>query len=115
MAHKNSIDVILSRLEKFTYQAPDSACGTCRKNYDSVVATARERVARYFDGLCLDCMDRSKPKTGDRDDDYWRHNELDETEFIRDRKFVHKQPSWYFSFMGRREDRERFRGPKKGT
>lgn len=112
-AQRNSVASILLRLKEFTYKAPVSACAICHADYETNVAKARQRVKSYFDGLCLDCMDRSKPRSGDTDKDYWKHNELSETDIIRSCRFVHKQPTWYFSFMGRQEDRERFKKPKR--
>ena len=99
---------ILDRLGKFNFEAKASACGTCRHNYKSNVEHIQQYVSVYFDGLCLDCLDRSKPKLGDPDMDYWRHNRLKEDEVVRGCRFRHKQPTWYFSFNGRKEDRDRF-------
>jgi hypothetical protein len=46
-------------------------------------------------------MDASKPKLSSDDEDYWKHTNLgvawDEGCRIR-----HRQPSWYFSFLGRK-------------
>ena len=107
-AQRNSISHILGKLKSFSYEAPTGACGSCRMNYGTHVDEAREHVGSYFDGLCLDCMNRSKAKLGDVDKDYWQHNNLSEKEIIKGCRFEHKQPTWYFSFMGRKEDRERF-------
>lgn len=112
-AQRNSIDRILCKLKGFSYEAPKGACVSCRMDYGSHVDKARKHVESYFDGLCLDCMDRSKAKLGDSDNDYWQHNQLSENEFIKGCRFPHKQPTWYFSFMGRKEDRERFREHKR--
>ena len=109
------MESILLRLKGFTYNAPQSACDVCRADYKENVASARERVESYFDGLCLDCMDKSKPKSGDTDEDYWEHNELSESDIIEGCRFAHKQPTWYFSFMGRKEDRERFKRPHRNS
>lgn len=114
-AQRNSVNELLGRLAKFKYSVPESACMTCHYDYEQNVANTRANVKSYFDGLCLDCMDRSKPRTGDTDKDYWQHKELLETAVIRTCRFVHKQPTWYFSFMGRREDRERFKRLRKGN
>lgn len=65
------------------------------------------RVNGYFHGLCLDCLDRSKPKVGDVDMDYWEHDQLKEHEWVHGCRFNHKQPTWYFSFNGRKEERDR--------
>ncbi|KAL8897858.1 MAG: hypothetical protein Q9207_006987 [Kuettlingeria erythrocarpa] len=104
--HK-SINEILENLTKFSYEAPAGACVLCRQNYKNIVTRVEENVSAYFDGLCLDCLDRSKPKTGDVDMDYWRHHELKEHEYTSGCRFPHRQPTWYFSFNGRKEERDR--------
>lgn len=105
---KRQVSQILDGLNTFSYKAPQSACRFCQKDYEKHVRDAVNYVRRYFDGLCLDCMDKSKPKTEDYDLDYWYHSELGSTGqsgwdsgcCVR-----HGEPTWYFSFMGRKEDR----------
>ncbi|KAL9004687.1 MAG: hypothetical protein Q9188_002502 [Gyalolechia gomerana] len=89
-----SIREILDRLARFSYEAPTSACGQCQQDYKGIVARAVYRVQVYFDGLCLDCLDRSKPKTGHVDLDYWFHDKLREYEWVRGFRFPHGQPTW---------------------
>ena len=98
---------ILDRLESFNFEAKSSACGPCRKDYGGMVRRTEKKVREYFDGLCLDCLNRSKPKLGNTDMDYWRHNDLKEHEWVMGCRFPHKQPTWYFSFNGRKEERDR--------
>ncbi|KAI4126790.1 MAG: hypothetical protein LQ338_003575 [Usnochroma carphineum] len=104
---RNSIDDILQNLTKFSYEASASACGKCRQDYKGIVARVASSVRGYFNGLCLDCLDHSKPKTGDIDQDYWCHDKLKEYEWVHGCRFPHKQPTWYFSFNGRKEERDR--------
>ena len=104
---------ILDCLEKFKFEAKPSACGVCRRDYNGPIEETVKFVRYYFDGLCLDCLDRSKPKSKDPDMDYWRHNELKEHQWVTGCRVRHKQPSWYFSFMGRKEDRDRFMGRRR--
>ena len=98
---------ILDRLESFNLEAKSSACGPCRKDYGGMVTRTEKKVREYFDGLCLDCLNRSKPKLGSTDMDYWRHNDLKEHDWVKGCRFPHKQPTWYFSFNGRKEERDR--------
>ena len=104
---KTSMGEILDNLQRFSYEAAPGACSSCKQNYNAIVAGVESQVRTYFDGLCLDCLDRSKPKLGDTDRDYWRHHKLSEDEWTSGCRFPHKQPTWYFSFNGRKEDRDR--------
>ena len=104
---------ILDRLKNFKFEAKSSACGTCRRDYKVTVSSIENYVRHYFDGLCLDCLDRSKPKLGDTDMDYWRHHKVKEHEWVKGCRFRHKQPTWYFSFNGRKEERDRLMKEKK--
>jgi len=47
----------------------------------------------------LDCM--TKSKFGDHDADYWHHADR-HVAWDSECRVNHDQPSWYFSFMGRR-------------
>lgn len=107
-AAKNSIECLFQILDKFSYRAKDSACKSCREDYCIHIKEVVSRVRSYFDGLCLDCLDRSKPRLGDRDNDYWLHNDLDAEDWDRKCRITHGEPSWYFSFMGRKEDMDQF-------
>ena len=98
---------ILGNLQRFSYEAAASACGSCHQDYKGIVERVASSVEKYFDGLCLDCLDRSKSKTGSIDKDYWRHHKLTEYEVVHGCRVPHKQPTWYFSFMGRKEERDR--------
>ena len=106
---RSPMRTILQRLDKFSITVEKGACTSCHKDYEEAVKNAQTKTLGYFDGLCLDCMDRTKPVTKDADMDYWKHNTLRESEFIRGcRTGEHGQPTWYFSFMGRTEIRDRF-------
>lgn len=68
---RSSVAEILSRLEPFTMEKHGS-CSLCSTDWEAQVADARIKTLQYFDGLCIDCMDRSRPKRGNGDVDYWR-------------------------------------------
>ncbi|PYH65897.1 uncharacterized protein BO88DRAFT_418063 [Aspergillus vadensis CBS 113365] len=111
----DSIKKMLERLRLFdaknmrTYTNPNTGqvqpCHRCNKAWGAIVGRAANTVAKYFDGLCLDCMDLSKDlqSDGDRDEDYWKHNDMQKWD--TGCRVRHGEPSWYFSFMGRREKR----------
>ncbi|KAG2412945.1 hypothetical protein HFD88_010504 [Aspergillus terreus] len=113
-AWKLSINTMLERLGRFDEErmrkriagdvGEKRLCRLCNQSWGQVVKKAADVVRKYFDGLCLDCMDTSKSMTGLKEyhDDYWQHNE------VRNRydslcRIRHGEPTWYFSFMGRRE------------
>ena len=113
LGQKNSMQRLLNRLGSFQYNASEMGCMKCKQDYMAVVRGVVRNAQGYFDGLCLDCMNASKAKTETSDTDYWEHSRLTEDEYIRGcRVRRHKQPTWYFSFMGRREERDRFRKDK---
>ena len=53
-------------------------------------------------GFLLDCMNSSNPKLGDADEDYWKHTNLC-VHWDAGCRIRHQQPTWYFSFLGRRQ------------
>jgi hypothetical protein len=59
--------------------------------------TACAVVWKYFDGLCLDCMDHTQPKFADEHEDYWCHLERD-MEWDNACRIDHGQATWYYSF-----------------
>lgn len=106
---KRPILDMLRSLDKFQYKASGAYCrGPCSQNFNNQVKVTVARVREYFQGLCLDCMNHTNPKTGDTDMDYWRHGDLSPDEWSRGCRLSHGEPTWYFSYMGRREDRDRF-------
>lgn len=102
---RNSINDMLSKLGGLRGRSTDSGsvhtCRVCDFSHMQVVRDACKETRTYFDGLCLDCMDASKPKFGDADEDYWKHAE--NRNWDNGCRIRHLQPTWYFSFMGRRQ------------
>ena len=118
VGQKVCISTILDGLQKFSFEPKSTACYTCTRpcrvrgdfmmiDYNHHVKGVVDRVREYFDGLCLDCLDRTKPKFEDTDKDYWLHASLGECDWCRGCRVKHKQPTWYFSFMGRQDERDR--------
>lgn len=105
---RSSMTTIIERLNNFSFEAKKSACHSCRSDYKKIVVDAQSKTRSYFDGLCLDCMDITKPVTGDADMDYWQHNTLRESDLMHHCRITRHQPTWYFSFMGRRDVMDRF-------
>ncbi|OCK94025.1 uncharacterized protein K441DRAFT_721942, partial [Cenococcum geophilum 1.58] len=101
----SSMNDITSRLSKFSYTLTTTTCTApfpgCHQGLDNIVEEACRRTARYLDGLCLDCVDRSKPKREDDDEDYWRHNYPANGCWDMGCRFRHSRSTWYRSWMGR--------------
>ncbi|KAK2799347.1 hypothetical protein FQN50_008506 [Emmonsiellopsis sp. PD_5] len=84
-------------------------CSDCSRDWQAIVSKADTVTRNYFDGLCLDCMDKTKNLRlqGDEDDDYWSHSSHRDS-YDSQCRIKHDQPTWYFSFMGRSEKRGQF-------
>lgn len=113
-----SMEKILERLDGFVYMPHQEACSTCRRiGIADGVRSAKDRTRNYFEGMCLDCMDKSQPKMGaDVNMDYWDHHKRKEHELVvplragvKPCRVQHRMPTWYHSFMGRQRDRDRFK------
>lgn len=88
-------------------------CKRCRnQDWHSVVLKAKTISESYFDGVCLDCMDHSKPNVKTLDDEYWQHNTNVDGRWDTRCRFKHNQSTWYVSWLGRPDVREKImRGP----
>jgi hypothetical protein len=93
-------------LKSFTMRF-QGTCRHCRIDWGEEVARARTATLRSFDGLCIDCMDRSRPKRGDGDVDYWRQLESIDGRWDVNCRVRHGEPSWYISWCGRAEHRQK--------
>ena len=58
-------------------------------------------------------MDASNPKLSSDDEDYWHHDDRD-IPWNDGCRINHDQPTWYFSFMGRRGRMIEWTKAKKG-
>jgi len=104
--HQRSIREILDSpgFVEFECKIPPGTCASCSSNCQPAkIQAVRSKILSDFDGLCLDCMDLSLPKIdGDVDRDYWEHDK--NRIWDVDCRISHSQPTWYFSFMGRRAE-----------
>ncbi|KAI4731923.1 hypothetical protein E4T49_00189 [Aureobasidium sp. EXF-10728] len=106
---RKSINTICRQLGAFArrFNLPKSSknCRNCNKDWVDIVARAVIEVQGHFDGMCHDCMDHSQPKFMDEHVDYWYH--LKPNKWDRDCRVSHGEASWYSSFMGRADTRDR--------
>lgn len=111
-AHKMSLlDILNSHgFENFECDVPENACNHCiQKISPQSVNMVRESLLTEFDGLCLDCMNLTK--TGDVNGDYWEHGYC--RNYSTGCRIDHGEPTWYFSFMGRRQDMKKHQNELK--
>ncbi|KAL3422905.1 hypothetical protein PVAG01_04652 [Phlyctema vagabunda] len=81
---------------------PDDACKSCKEILRGAhVFQLREGLKGYWQGLCLDCMDRSGFTTGETEREFWDYATANL--WSRYCRVKHARNSWYFSFMGRSE------------
>ena len=105
VAQKVCISEILDKLQKFTFEPKSTACITCTRacrshgelgmvRYEDHITKIVTRMRSYFDGLCLDCLDRTQPKLADTDKDYWTYASLREEEWCMGCRVQHKEATW---------------------
>jgi hypothetical protein len=82
--------------EYFSLPEAHKKCFNCGRNWTHVVASAITEIQKYFDGLCLDCMDHTQPKFLDEHKDYWNH--LAPNQWDAKCRVSHGQATWYSSF-----------------
>ena len=110
--HKKSVQEILNSkgFVKFECDILEGTCVSCKfRCQPTTVDVVRRAVVNHFQGLCLDCM--KKTKFGSVDEDYWEHDR--EKVWSCGCAIKHEQPTWYFSFMGRKTDMERHQHLKR--
>ena len=93
-----SVEDMLARAGRFNWTPPPDVGLCCRTRYKALVQASILKASAYFDGLCLDCM---VVNTQDRHGDYWNHS--NSSGWDKGCRTKHKEPTWYFSFMGRKE------------
>ncbi|KAF1960219.1 hypothetical protein CC80DRAFT_438829 [Byssothecium circinans] len=105
--NRSSINDIVKRLNDFELNW-NPKCNRCKSvDWLYVVRKTVSATEAYFDGLCLDCMDRSKPKGKDLDAEYWEHNSSYNGRWDRRCRVKHNQSTWYVSWLGRDDTRQK--------
>lgn len=105
--HPRSVHEQAMNVDQIEYKAPANACEYCNQDFKSNLADLRNTIMNYFDGLCLDCITGSNEGRGGADV-YWSQMML--TNSYGDHcRIGHDEPTWYFSYMGRQDDRDTFK------
>ncbi|KAF2634057.1 hypothetical protein P280DRAFT_414639 [Massarina eburnea CBS 473.64] len=103
---KHSMNTILERLEKFKL-GDIGDCFCCEIDWRHHITKSIENTRTNFHGLCIDCMDSSKPKRGSTDEDYWMHLGTVGGRWDTHCRVKHGQQTWYVSWLGRSEHRQK--------
>jgi hypothetical protein len=110
--HKKSVRAVLDSpgFKKWEPKIPDNACSGCISRLSSrVIMDVHNTISVDFHGLCLDCMKMTK--TGNEDDDYFEHDL--KKKWDSGCRIKHGQPTWYFSYMGRKSELKKHQERKK--
>lgn len=113
--NKYPAEKILERLEDFKFTRQSPKCSYWDGDYNRLVNYVAEKVRKYCGGLCLDCMSNSRDSVSKQThyasrfgsdemdhDAYWNHNTY--KTWGKGCRVKHDEPTWYFSFMGRRQN-----------
>jgi hypothetical protein len=98
-AQKFPLSELFEKLSHFEFRPATTTCesGECRRSFKRSVEIAIDRAKQSFQGLCLDCMKRSKPDVGQRHEEYIKNNSPQVGCWDMDCRFGHGRPSWYVS------------------
>jgi hypothetical protein len=99
VAQKLPLSELFEKLTNFDFQPVGMGCesGECRRGFKRSVEIAISRAKQSFHGLCLDCMNRSKPVIGQSHEDYIKKNSPHVGYWDMDCRFGHGRPSWFVS------------------
>lgn len=103
---KHSINELLDKLDKFTMSQPFH-CTDCSWNWKEQMENTQIWTAGAFDGLCIDCMDKSNRKHEAFDKDYWQRLGKGSGGWDQDCRIYHGESTWYVSWCGRDEHRRK--------
>lgn len=71
----SSIGQVVRRLKAFDYAYTPKCNRCCSIDWETIVFKAISNTLGYFNGMCLDCMYRSKPRGDNLDEEYETHNQ----------------------------------------
>ena len=104
-----SVMEILGRLQNFQFHF-SPCCNRCRNmDWVTIVKQAVQDTIADFQGLCIDCMDRSKNKKEEPGASYWAANRNALGQWDSQCRVKHKYSTWMFSWCGRADHKEKLR------
>lgn len=108
-AEKKSVNMLLAMIAKLRFDPGPPACEKfCRQEFGNRVHVAMAYMHIQFQGLCLDCINRSTPKSDNVDLDFWILDSVPPSDGVGKCRLQHLEPTRYFSYMGPEEARDRF-------
>lgn len=93
---------IIEELEKFEFTPKTKTCtsSACYHDFKNSVSIAIRKSKLAFDGLCLDCMERSQPEDQPCQE-FVEQNSPYKGCWDMDCRFGHGRASWQVSFLAR--------------
>jgi hypothetical protein len=101
-AKRHTISELVKKLSLFDYTSTATTCesGVCRHDFKKCVELAIARANDAFEGLCLDCMQRSTLVTGQDIETFTEKTTPYNFFWDADCRFGHGRASWCYSWTG---------------
>ncbi|ORY09380.1 hypothetical protein BCR34DRAFT_589361 [Clohesyomyces aquaticus] len=96
------IEEVIGRLRKFEFVPKTTSCESkaCLRDFKRSVNIAIDRAQQEFQGLCADCVKRSKPAAGRSPEAFLEKNSPYHGCWDMDCRYGHGRGTWFFSWMG---------------
>ena len=108
-AEKKSLKMLLETIAKLRFDpGPPAYEKFCRQEFGNIIHAAMANANFPFQGLCLDCINRSTLKSDNVDLNFWSRNSVPPSNGVGKCRLDHKEFTSYFSFMGPEGARYRF-------
>jgi hypothetical protein len=95
---KHSIYELLNMLDDFVMRRPPLGCDICTWDWKRQIEDAQTKIPTFFQGLCIDCMNKSKAKHGNVDKDYWKGLGNVDGRWDKGCRLTHGETTWYVSW-----------------
>jgi hypothetical protein len=110
----SSVMHILEGLDHFEYNYIPG-CQKCRDiDWCDIVRVAKNKAETYFEGVCLDCQERSRTNPKISEAQYWDNNVIIHGQWDKKCRVSHGEETWYTSWTGKHEMRRKLLNHAKG-
>ena len=106
---EHTISHTLRKLRSFKYPPIDHNCDCCPKDFEQIVQEAVADNEDHFHGLCLDCINRADKSN--RDPKGKAEREARRGYWDAGCRITHEEPTWWFSFIARKDEKDHFVKP----